>query len=69
MFSSVVSATWFLFEMFIFVAYIMVLFHIIVDLFRDTEVGGGVMVLAKAPLAEGTITQDEFQRLTAKALA
>ena len=126
MFSNFVSATWFLFEIFIFVAYIMVMFHIIVDLFRDTELGGGVKALwivallfvpivtalvylivrgrgmaerqrafvqrvreqkeeyirevagstpaeqiakAKALLTEGTITQDEFQRLKAKALA
>lgn len=126
MFSNFASATWFLFEIFIFVAYIMVMFHIIVDLFRDTELGGGAKAIwivallflpivtalvyllmrgrgmadrqkafvqrvrdqreeyirdvagaapadqiarAKALLADGTITQDEFQRLKAKALA
>lgn len=30
---------------FIFVAYLFVLFHIIVDLFRDTKMGGGAKVL------------------------
>lgn len=30
---------------FIFVAYLIVLFHIVVDLFRDTEMGGGSKVL------------------------
>ena len=30
---------------FIFVAYLLVLFHIVVDLFRDTEVGGFAKVL------------------------
>lgn len=126
MFSSFMSATWFLFEIFVFVAYIMVMFHIIVDLFRDPDVGGGAKALwivaliflpivtalvylivrgrgmadrqraavtrmreqkeeyirelagvspadqisrAKALLTDGTITQDEFQRLKAKALA
>lgn len=125
-FSNFVSATWFLFEVFIFVAYLLVMFHIITDLFRDRELGGGAKALwivallflpvvtaliylvsrgrgmadrqrafaerireqreeyirdvaasspadqitrAKALLADGTITQDEFQRLKAKALA
>jgi ABC-type multidrug transport system fused ATPase/permease subunit len=125
-FSNFVSATWFLFEVFIFVAYIMVMFHIIVDLFRDPDLGGGAKALwivaliflpiitalvylvargrgmadrqrtfvqrareqkeeyirevagtspaeqiarAKALLTEGTITQGEFDRLKAKALA
>jgi len=125
-FSNFVSATWFLFEIFIFVAYIMVMFHIIVDLFRDTELGGGAKAIwivallflpiitalvyllargrgmaerqrafvqrirerqdehirdvagiapadqiarAKALLNDGTITQEEFLRLKAKALA
>lgn len=30
---------------FIFVAYLIVLFHIVVDLFRDTEMGGGSKAL------------------------
>ncbi|MCC7039926.1 MAG: PLDc N-terminal domain-containing protein [Burkholderiales bacterium] len=30
---------------FIFVAYLFVLFHIVVDLFRDTRMGGGAKVL------------------------
>ncbi|UJP09504.1 SHOCT domain-containing protein [Microbacterium sp. KUDC0406] len=32
---------WFFFEIFIFVAYLMVLFSIFGDLFRDRELGGG----------------------------
>ena len=35
---------WLIFSSFMFVAYLMILFHVVVDLFRDTEVGG----LAKA---------------------
>jgi hypothetical protein len=31
---------WLIFSAFLFVAYIMVMFHIVVDLFRDTGVGG-----------------------------
>ena len=111
---------------FVFVAYLVVLFQIVVDLFRDAEMGGGAKVLwiigliflpvltslvyivargggmaerqraslrraksetdayirevaakspaeqiadAKALLDAGTITQDEFARLKAKALA
>lgn len=30
---------------FVFVAYLFVLFHIVVDLFRDSEMGGGAKVL------------------------
>jgi hypothetical protein len=30
---------------FVFVAYLVVLFHIVVDLFRDSELGGGAKVL------------------------
>jgi hypothetical protein len=30
---------------FVFVAYVVVLFHIVVDLFRDSEVGGGIKAL------------------------
>lgn len=30
---------------FIFIAYLFVLFHIVVDLFRDTKMGGGAKVL------------------------
>jgi ABC-type multidrug transport system fused ATPase/permease subunit len=40
MFSNILSATWFLFEIFIFIAYLMVMFHIIGDIFRDRELGG-----------------------------
>jgi predicted ferric reductase len=31
---------WLLISTFVFVAYLLVLFHIVVDLFRDTELGG-----------------------------
>jgi predicted ferric reductase len=31
---------WLLVSTFVFVAYLLVLFHIVVDLFRDTELGG-----------------------------
>ena len=31
---------WLIVSAFVFVAYLMVLFHIVVDLFRDTELGG-----------------------------
>lgn len=111
---------------FLFVAYLIILFHVVVDLFRDAELPGGYKVLwliglvsipvltaliyilargkgmagrqqaalqraksetdayirqiagkspaeqigdAKALLSAGTITQDEFERLKAKALA
>lgn len=30
---------------FIFIAYLMILFHIVVDLFRDSEMGGGTKAL------------------------
>jgi ABC-type multidrug transport system fused ATPase/permease subunit len=104
---------------FVFVAYLIIMFQIVIDLFRDNELGGGSKVLwivgliflpmitaiiyiitrgsgmamrakseteayikgvagrspaadiaeAKALLEAGTITQDEFARLKAKALA
>lgn len=117
---------WLIFSSFMFVAYLMILFHVVVDLFRDTEVGGlakalwivGLVFLpmltalvyvisrgkgmaerqratqervksdtdayirrvagkspaeqiaeAKALLDAGAISQDEFARLKAKALA
>jgi ABC-type multidrug transport system fused ATPase/permease subunit len=126
MFSDILSITLFLFEIFVFIAYLMVMFHIIGDIFRDRELGGGSKALwiigliflpiitaliyliargkgmaerqrevvqkvrsqqeeyikgvagvspadqiarAKALLGEGTITQEEFQKLKAKALA
>lgn len=117
---------WLIASTFVFVAYLFVLFHIVFDLFRDTELGGGYKALwivgllfvpvltalfyllvrgrgmadrqrsamqrarseadayirevsgkspadqiaaAKALLDAGTITQEEFARLKAKALA
>jgi hypothetical protein len=117
---------WLILSSFVFIAYLLVLFQIVVDLFRDTEVGGFAKVLwiigliflpfltalayilfrgggmahrqraalqratsetdsyirevagkspaeqiadAKALLDTGTINQDEFARLKAKALA
>jgi hypothetical protein len=117
---------WLILEFFLLVAYLLVLFHIVVDLFRDTELGGFAKVLwivgliflpfltallyiivrgggmayrqraamqrakadtdayirevagkspadqiatAKALLDAGTINQDEFAKLKAKALA
>jgi hypothetical protein len=117
---------WLIFSTFIFVAYLLILFQIIADLFRDSELGGGskalwliglifvpmltalVYVIARGPgmskrqlaaiqrnksetdayirqvagkspaeqiadakalLDAGTITQDEFAKLKAKALA
>jgi hypothetical protein len=117
---------WLIASTVIFIAYLMVLFHIVVDLFRDSELGGFAKALwviglvfvpvltslaylivrgagmsarqqqalqraksqtdsyirevagkspaeqiadAKALLDAGTITQDEFTRLKAKALA
>ena len=117
---------WLILSTFVFVAYLLVLFQIVVDLFRDHELGGGVKALwiigliflpvmtalvyivargrgmaerqraavqraktetdayirdvagkspadqiatAKTLLDAGTITQDEFARLKAKALA
>lgn len=117
---------WLMLSAFLFVAYLMILFQIVVDLFRDPDLGGGSKVLwiiglvfvplltaivyvvargdsmarrqqqsvrraqadaehyiksvagqrspaadiaeAKALLDAGTITQDEFARLKAKAL-
>ena len=117
---------WLMISTFVFVAYLIIMFQIVVDLFRDNELGGGSKVLwiigliflpmitaiiyiitrgsgmamraqasmprakseteayikgvagrspaadiaeAKALLDAGTITQDEFARLKAKALA
>jgi hypothetical protein len=117
---------WLIFSTFLFVAYLIILFHIVVDVFRDNELGGMAKVLwiiglifvpmltaiiyilvrgngmavrsqesarraksdadayiksvagrspaseiaeAKALLDAGTITQEEFARLKAKALA
>jgi ABC-type multidrug transport system fused ATPase/permease subunit len=117
---------WLMMSTFVFVAYLIIMFQIVVDLFRDNELGGGSKVLwiigliflpmitaiiyiitrgsgmamraqasmqrakseteayikgvagrspaadiaeAKALLEAGTITQDEFARLKAKALA
>lgn len=40
MWNTFASTLWLLFEIFIFVAYLMVMFHIILDLFRDRELGG-----------------------------
>lgn len=36
---------WLIFSTFLFVAYLIVLFHIVVDLFRDDALGGGSKVL------------------------
>lgn len=115
-----------IFEVFVFVAYLMILFQIVADIFRDSELGGGAKALwilvlivvpvfaafiyviargggmaerqratqervkadadayirqvagkspaeqiaeAKALLDAGAISQDEFARLKAKALA
>ena len=52
-------------ESFVFVAYLIVLFHIVSDLFRSHEVGG----FGKALHDAGTITAQEFAQLKAKALA
>jgi Short C-terminal domain/Phospholipase_D-nuclease N-terminal len=117
---------WLILSTFVFVAYLLVLFQIVIDLFRDSELGGGFKALwiiglvflpfltallyivargrgmaergraamqraksdtdayirsvsgkspaeqiadAKALLDAGTISQDEFARLKAKALA
>ena len=38
--SDIWNAVWLLISTFVFVAYLFVLFQIIVDLFRDTELGG-----------------------------
>ena len=56
---------WLLIWSYIFVAYLMLLFQIIADVFRDRELGG----FAKALLDDGTITQVEYERLKVKALA
>ena len=120
------DSVWLIFSAFLFVAYILIMFHIVVDLFRDSSVGGfakalwmiGLIFLpfltalvyiiarggsmaerqraalqrakadtdayikdvagkspadqiadAKKLLDAGTINQDEFARLKAKALA
>jgi ABC-type multidrug transport system fused ATPase/permease subunit len=117
---------WLMISTFFFVAYLIIMFHIVVDMFRDNELGGGSKVLwiiglifvpmitaiiyiitrgngmamraqasaqrarseaetyikgvagkspaadiaeAKALLDAGTITQDEFAKLKAKALS
>jgi len=36
---------WLIFSTFLFVAYLIILFHIVVDLFRDKDLGGGAKVL------------------------
>jgi uncharacterized membrane protein len=36
---------WLIFETFIFIAYLLVMFHIVVDIFRDSELGGGIKAL------------------------
>jgi hypothetical protein len=36
---------WLIFSTFLFVAYLLVLFHIVVDVFRDSELGGLAKVL------------------------
>jgi hypothetical protein len=36
---------WLIVSTFIFVAYLMVMFHIVFDLFRDSELGGGTKAL------------------------
>jgi hypothetical protein len=36
---------WLIVSTFAFIAYLMVMFHVIVDLFRDTEMGGGAKAL------------------------
>jgi len=120
------DVVWLMISTFFFVAYLFILFQVVVDLFRDTELGGGYKVLwmiglvfvpvltaaiyiiargdgmarrqrataeqaksatdayirgvagkspadqiadAKALLDSGTINQEEFTRLKAKALA
>lgn len=120
------DVVWLIFSTFLFVAYILIMFHIVIDLFRDTDLGGGFKALwivgliflpvltalvyivargggmaqrqraatqrakadadayirevagkspadqiadAKKLLDGGTINQDEFARLKAKALA
>jgi len=36
---------WLMLSTFVFVAYLVVLFHIVVDLFRDSQMGGGAKAL------------------------
>jgi hypothetical protein len=36
---------WLIFSTFLFVAYLIILFHIVVDVFRDSDLGGGSKVL------------------------
>ncbi|MCC7079578.1 MAG: SHOCT domain-containing protein [Burkholderiales bacterium] len=36
---------WLIVSVFLFIAYLMVMFHIVVDLFRDSALGGGSKVL------------------------
>ena len=36
---------WLIFSTFVFVAYILILFQIVIDLFRDNELGGGFKAL------------------------
>jgi hypothetical protein len=36
---------WLIVSTFAFIAYLMVMFHVVVDLFRDTEMGGGAKAL------------------------
>jgi Phospholipase_D-nuclease N-terminal len=36
---------WLMLSTFVFIAYLMIMFQIVVDLFRDTELGGGSKVL------------------------
>jgi hypothetical protein len=36
---------WLIFSTFLFVAYLIILFHIVVDIFRDSDLGGGSKVL------------------------
>lgn len=36
---------WLIFSTFLFVAYLIIMFHIVVDLFRDQSLGGGSKVL------------------------
>jgi hypothetical protein len=101
---------WLIVSSFIFISYLIILFQIVVDLFRDPDLGGGSIVYvlsrgksmaerqratvqkarsdtenyirevagkspaeqiaaAKALLDAGTITQEEYAKLKAKALA
>lgn len=51
---------WLTISVFFFLAYLIVVFNVIIDLFRDREVSG---------LVSGAITQSEFDSLKSKALA